>query len=82
MADKITFNHDRLKGLMRERKVTQAILAENINISTTSLSNKLNGYTKFSPDEMIKIQNFLGIDDESFKPYFFTLEVRKTENIK
>ncbi|MFS7400730.1 DUF739 family protein [Carnobacterium maltaromaticum] len=75
----IRFNYDKLRGLMREKKVTQDDLAKAINLSATSLSGKLNSKVMFSPKEMLGIQKALQITDNDFKTYFFSLEVRKTE---
>lgn len=75
----IRFNYDKLRGLMREKKVTQDDLAKTINLSATSLSGKLNSKVMFSPKEMLGIQKALQITDNDFKTYFFSLEVRKTE---
>lgn len=76
----IKFNYDKLRGLMREKKVTQDDLAKVINLSATSLSGKLNSKVMFSPKEMLGIQKTLQITDDEFKTYFFSVEVRKTEN--
>ncbi|MFS7206984.1 hypothetical protein CKN63_03285 [Carnobacterium divergens] len=76
---KIVFNHDKLRGLMREKGITQEDLAEKISISKTSLSLKLNSKVMFSPKEMLNIQKTLDINDEDFKVYFFTALIRKNE---
>lgn len=75
----VHFNYNKLKGLMREKVVTQKDLAEKIGISLTSLNYKLNNIRAFDPCEMLAIQIALEISDEQFKEYFFTPDVRKVE---
>lgn len=78
----VIFDFSKLRGLMREKGITQDDLAEKINISPTSLSYKLNSKVAFSPKELLKIQRVLEISDNNFKDYFFSAFVRKVENPK
>lgn len=71
------FDHSRLKGLMREKHMTQEDLAKRIGISEASLWNKLNNRSDFSTTEMSVIMRVLGIDDPV--PYFFDLRVGKSQ---
>lgn len=43
-----------------KNRMTIVQLSNEIGISARSLSNKLNGHTEFTRDEMIKIQKILG----------------------
>ncbi len=62
-------NFDKLKGLMREKKVTQEDLASKLCISIQSLNSKLNGKSSFSLDEAKVIIEYLEIKD--IQSYFF-----------
>lgn len=78
----VFFDFSKLRGLMREKSITQDELADKIHISPTSLSYKLNSKVAFSPKELLKIQQVLEISDNHFKDYFFSAVVRKVEKSK
>ena len=63
-------NFDKLKGLMREKKITQENLALKLNISLQSLNSKLNGKSSFTLDEVRILISYLEIKD--IKAYFFS----------
>lgn len=67
------FNHDKLLGKMREKKVSQAKLATEIGISETALWKKLHNRNEFTSTEILTVMKVLGIDDPV--PYFFTIKV-------
>lgn len=64
----MSFN--KLKGLMTEKKVSQEKLASKIGITTQSLNAKLNGRSQFTLGEVIKITNYLDINNP--QEIFFT----------
>lgn len=65
------FNHDRLRGLMREKRVSIEELAKCIGISANSLGMKLRGIRQFNAREMQLICNRLDIAYENVGYYFF-----------
>lgn len=71
------FDHSRLKGLMREKHMSQEDLAKSMGISATSLWNKLNNRSDFSTKEMFVIMRCLEIEDPV--PYFFDCKVGKSQ---
>lgn len=64
-------DYSKLKGLMREKGVTQAELAKKIGISESSLNLKLNDKTEFKQREISKICEILNIIG-GVDLYFFT----------
>ena len=68
----MVFNYNKLVGLMREKQVTQEMLAMKIGNTPTTLSLKLNNKANFKQSEIIKICDYLGIQCENIGTYFFT----------
>ena len=68
-------NTDKLKGLMREKRVTQSELAEKIGIKPCTFNQKLNGKRNMSLEEAEVIAEVLGIDMSDFGKYFFSRSV-------
>lgn len=60
---------NKLKGLMKEKEITQEKLAKMIDITPQSLNSKLNNRRLFNLDEVKKICDILDIEDP--KAYFF-----------
>lgn len=54
-------NYSKLKGLMREKGITQEMLAQSVGIAESTLNMKLNGKSFFKADEILKIAEVLGI---------------------
>lgn len=52
---------DTFKILAKDKKVTQLEMAETLGISKQNFSNKVQRNT-FSPDELVEIANFLGME--------------------
>lgn len=63
-------NYNKLKGLMREKNISQSKLAELVGISEVALNQKLNGKTQFRTDEIIKIAKVLDIG-KKIQEFFF-----------
>lgn len=61
----------KLKGLMREKKISYKKLAKLIGINITTFSDKINGYSAFTLIEVNKIVNILEIEIEKIPEYFF-----------
>ena len=75
------FNHDKLAGLIKEKRTTQKALAKSIGISDNSFSSKMNNKSEFSAIEIARICNALDIDNSDIGLYFFSLEVWKPKQI-
>lgn len=60
---------NKLKGIMREKNVTQQELADKLGISVQSFNSKINGRTAFTIPEAINIIEILGISNP--KEIFF-----------
>ena len=60
------FSNQKVKEELRIQRYKQIELAKYLNIPTSTLSDKLNGKTKFNADEVFKIAKFLNKDLEYF----------------
>ena len=69
---KLVFDSTKLKGLIRERGLTQEDVAEEIDVAYSTFNLKLNGNAFFTQEEIYKISNLFKIPKESFYEYFFT----------
>lgn len=63
-------DYSKLKGLMREKGVTQAELAKKIGMAESTLNLKLSGKSFFKADEILKIAEILDIM-RPLDDYFF-----------
>lgn len=68
---------NKLKGLMREKGVTQTMIAEVIGKTLQNTNAKLNGRAIWNLNEVIKICDYLEIDEPD--EYFFTHKIPKTQ---
>ncbi len=71
----MVFNYSKLRGRIKEYYGNQSDFAESIDLSSNSLSQKLNNRIRFTQDEMFKIMERLNIRKEEIYEYFFTLKV-------
>jgi len=62
---------DRLKGLMREKRVTYDMAARQCACSLGALSNKLNGKSAFTVFEMFAFMSLLDLTADDIKWYFY-----------
>ena len=62
-------NFDKLKGVMREKKITQNDLAKRLRISIQALNSKLNNRSSFTLEEIQEIIIYLEI--KNIKEIFF-----------
>ena len=67
----MVFNYQKLLGRMRERGVSQAVLAKEIGISEAHLNRKLKGVFAFTQDEIFNICEVLEICRDEINAYFF-----------
>lgn len=70
-----------LKGKMRENKMTYRELSLYTGISLNALNAKLNGYSVFNLNEVVKIIEVLEIEPENINKYFFPFILKKGGNI-
>lgn len=71
------YDYSKLKGRIRECFPTQSVYAQKLEISDTSLSNKLNNKTVFDQDEIQKSIEIFNLNPNETMEYFFTLKVDK-----
>ena len=66
------YNYNKLKGLIREKYITNANFANKIGISLTSLSNKLNNKVAWSQPEIYASKIALDLTEKEIDEIFFT----------
>lgn len=71
------FDYSKLRGKIREVFSTQEQYANSMDLSETSITNKLNNNSYFTQAEIIKSIDLLKIDVNEIGAYFFTLKVEK-----
>jgi transcriptional regulator with XRE-family HTH domain len=76
--EKIKFDYSKLKGRITEKCSTQKAFAELLGITEGTLTSKLQGYTYFTQDEILKAVGLLDIEPNCVDGYFFTVAVGKT----
>lgn len=60
-----------LKGILREKKISYESLSQQLKMSISALSNKVNGKSVFDILEADKISKLIGIKKEEIPKYFF-----------
>jgi len=65
---------DKLKGRMKERRVTYQRAAEQCGCGTGTMINKLNGRTTFTVNEMFALMSLLDLNAEDIREYFYDSE--------
>lgn len=79
MSDsEIKFDFSKLKGKIKEVFNTQAIFANEMSMSESTLSNKLNNNVEFTATEIINSCKLLEIPFDKINEYFFNIQVQKT----
>ena len=71
-------DYSKLKGLMREKGMTQAMLAKEIGMTEWTLNAKLKNKSYFKTDEVLKIAEVLNILDDIDK-YFFCKDTSENQ---
>lgn len=71
----MSFDYSALKGKIVEVFGTRKAFALAMGIPQSGLSGKLAGKVKWSPAEMYKAQELLGIPDDQMCAYFFKRKV-------
>lgn len=64
-------NSDKLKGRMKELKITQADVAKALNIAPPTANQKINNIRSFSLEEADVLTELLDINPNEFREYFF-----------
>lgn len=71
----MSFGYDKLLGRMREKGVTQKMLAQRIHNTPSTLNQKLNNKGFFRQNEIYETCTFLDIATEEIGSYFFKQKV-------
>lgn len=64
-------NSNKIKGRMRELKLTQADIARQLGIAAPTVSQKINNVRSFDIDQAGELANILNIKPAEFGEYFF-----------
>jgi hypothetical protein len=75
------YDYSKLNGKIVEMYGTQAKFAKAMNLSTRSLSLKVNGKIGWKQGEIDKACYILGVPKDEIPLYFFTLKVQQIELI-
>ena len=65
-------NSNKLKAKIAEKGLTMTELAKNIQMSSASFSQKANGKTKFSQEDIRKIDRELNLKPEEIREIFLS----------
>ena len=71
------FNYSKLKGKIKEKYDRQDLFADNLGISSVSLSAKLNNKVQFTQQEILRSCELLDIEQDEVHLYFFALSVKE-----
>lgn len=71
----MAFDYRKLRGRIREVFSTQEAFAAAMEMSTTSISAKLNNKVEFTQKEISKAAELLDIPADEIPAYFLTLKV-------
>ncbi len=72
----MSFEYSKLRGKIKEVFNTQEAFAEAMEMSTTSISAKLNNKVAWSQKEIDKASEILSIPKDKIPIYFFTPKVQ------
>ena len=64
-------NTNKIKGLLREKGLTQEDVAKHLGINQSTANQKINNVRPMLLDEAEKLSAMLGIDAGEFAVYFF-----------
>lgn len=74
---RIKYDYSKLKGKIKEQFSNQAEFANKLEMSSTSLSYKLNNKGVFNQDHIEKAIEIFNLSAQETIDYFFTLKVDK-----
>lgn len=69
------FDYSKLRGKIKEVCGTQEEFAKRVDMSTTSLSHRLNGKLEFTQQEILKSLEVLHLQSKEIDEYFFKQKV-------
>lgn len=69
-------NTDKIKGRMREMRLSQDDVAKQMRIAQSTLCQKINGSRPMNLDEANELSRILKISDDKFPIYFLLKELR------
>lgn len=72
------YNYNKIRGKIIEEFGSNADFAKAMEISTTTLSNKLNNKVPWTQIDIEKAIKILGINSKEINQYFFTPKIQKT----
>ncbi len=72
----MSFDYSKLRGRIREIFNTEERFAKEMNLSTVSLSFKLNGKREWTQQEINRACEILSLEREDIPEYFFKLKVK------
>lgn len=72
------YDYGELRGLIRYKCKTLTAFAKALNISASSLNDRLQGKLPFKQTEISCAKEVLGLDGETLERIFFTEEIQKT----
>lgn len=64
-------NADKIRGRMREKRLSQDNVAKQMGLAQSTFSQKINGIRGMSLDEANELSQILEIPDSEFRTYFF-----------
>lgn len=72
--ERIEYDFDKLRGLIREKFKNESVFARKIGISAASLSSKLNNRTDFTAEDITRScdEDVLDVELEEIGSLFFT----------
>ena len=70
--ERVVFDYSKLDGRITERFKSRSNFADAMGISKGALSNKLNGVSRLSAEDMFQAMKLLEISGDEIMPYFFT----------
>ncbi|UUM12423.1 DUF739 family protein [Clostridiaceae bacterium HFYG-1003] len=73
----VVFDFSKLKGLIREHCGSQAVFAEKIGISATSLYDRLGNRVPFDTVEIDRAMKLFGLPDTAINEIFFVKKYGK-----
>ena len=65
------FKSNRLKGVMAENEMSQAVIADKLGISEASISRKIKGETEFNRNEIKMIKVLFNLSADEVDSIFF-----------
>ena len=71
-------NTNKLKGRIKEKGLTQADVAQYLQVAQPTANQKINNVRPFDLDEAEKLSALLEIDLRDFGEYFFNSEVAQS----